>query len=196
MTTFPKKEALTLFFGDIFFFVLSLWLSLYLRFAEVPTLDVFTLHIVPFAILFAIWILVYFIAGLYEKHTLLLKSKLPTIIFNAQVANSILAMVFFYAVPVFGIAPKTILFIYLVISFVCSLFWRIYGGGLLSNTDKQPALLIGAGEEMKELLTEVNGNSRYDLKFVTSIDVHNIDSIDVQEDIVKTVYSNNIKINR
>ncbi len=151
MTTFPKKEALTLFFGDIFFFVLSLWLSLYLRFAEVPTLDVFTLHIVPFAILFAIWILVYFIAGLYEKHTLLLKSKLPTIIFNAQVANSILAMVFFYAVPVFGIAPKTILFIYLVISFVCSLFWRIYGGGLLSNTDKQPALLIGAGEEMKEL---------------------------------------------
>ncbi len=194
MTILPKKEALTLFFGDIFFFILSLWLSLYLRFAQVPSVEVFKVHIIPFSILFAMWILVYFIAGLYEKHTLLLKSKLPSIIFNAQVANSILAIVFFYIIPVFGIAPKTILFIYLVISFVCSLFWRIYGGGLLNRGDKQPALLIGAGEEMKELLVEVNGNSRYDLKFITSIDVHNIESIDVQEDIVKNVYSNNIKI--
>jgi FlaA1/EpsC-like NDP-sugar epimerase len=194
MSILSKKEAFTLFLGDIFFFVFSLWASLYLRFAEVPTWERLSVHIAPFSILFAIWILVYFIAGLYEKHTLLLKSKLPNIIFNSQVANSILAIVFFYTVPVFGITPKTILFIYLVISFVCILFWRIYGGGLLSKGDKQPALLIGAGDEMKELLHEVNNNSRYDLGFVSSIDVSDMESIDVQEDIVKTVYSNNIRI--
>ncbi len=194
MSSLSKKEAVTLFLGDIFFFVLSLWGSLYLRFTEVPTWERLHVHIVPFSILFAIWILVYFIAGLYEKHTLLLKSKLPNIIFNTQVVNSILAIVFFYAVPVFGITPKTILFIYLVLSFGFILFWRIYGGGLLSEGEKQPALLIGAGDEMKELLHEVNNNSRYDLGFVSSIDVSSIDSVDVQEDIVKTVYSNNIKI--
>lgn len=193
MSGLPKKEATILFIGDIFFFTSSLWFSLYIRFTEIPSREKFYEHLVPFSILFAIWILVYFIAGLYEKHTLILKSKLPSIIFNAQVVNSIFAILFFYSVTAFGIAPKTILFIYLIISFVSILFWRLYGGSLLGTKDKQPALLIGAGAEMKELLAEVNGNDRYDLKFVSSIDLHNIDSIDIQEDIVKTVYTNNIK---
>jgi lipopolysaccharide/colanic/teichoic acid biosynthesis glycosyltransferase len=60
--------------------------------------------------------------------------------------------------------------------------------------EKQPALLIGSGEEMKELLAEVNGNNLYDLHFISSIDVSDVDAISIQEDIITTVYSNNIKI--
>ncbi len=194
MNDLTKKEALLLFFGDIFLFIFSLWLSLCVRFAEMPNKERFLDHFYPFSILFLIWVIVYFIAGLYEKHTLILKSRLPSIIFNAQVVNSIFAIVFFYALPVFGITPKTILFIYLVISFFGVLLWRLYGIGFIGTREKQPALLIGAGEEMKELLREVNGNSRYDIYFVSSIDVHNIDSINIQEDIVTPVYSNDIKI--
>lgn len=194
MRNLTRKEALILFFGDIFFFVFSLWFSLYLRFAEVPTNEKFLEHLVPFSFLFVVWLLVYFIAGLYEKHTLILKSSLPSIIFNAQVVNSIFAIAFFYSVTIFGITPKTILFIYLVISFVTIWFWRLYGITLFGRAEKQPALLIGSGTEMRELLSEVNGNSRYDLNFVTSVDVSNIDSIDIQEDIITQVYSNDIKI--
>ncbi len=189
-----KKEAVILFFGDIFFFVFSLWLSLYLRFFEIPTWKMFETHLVPFSILFIVWFLVYFIAGLYEKHTLILKGKLPSIIFNAQVVNSIFAIAFFYAFPVFGISPKTILFVYLFVSFVCMLLWRLYGNVLFSKNERQPALLIGSGSEMKELLFEVNNNSRYDLFFVSSIDVSDTSSIDIQEDVVTQVYSNDIKI--
>lgn len=194
MSNLTKKEAIILFFGDVFFFILSLWLALYIRFADFPDLDRFVTHLVPFSILFGIWILVYFIAGLYEKHTLILKSNLPSIIFNAQVVNSIFAIVFFYTIPSFGISPKTILFIYLVVSFISILLWRLYGTAFIGRTEKQPALLIGSGSEMRELLSEVNGNNRYDLFFESSIDVHNIDAIDIQEDIIKPVYSNNIKI--
>lgn len=194
MSILGKKEAIILFLGDIFLFGLSLWTALFLRFAELPNQKLLLTHIVPFSILFAIWILVFFIAGLYEKHTLILKSKLPNIIFNAQVVNSIFAIIFFYTIPVFGITPKTILFIYLVISFASILLWRIYGTVFLSAGVKQPALLIGTGNEMKELLSEVNGNSRYDISFVSSIDVHNIDKMNIQEDIITEVYSNDIKI--
>ncbi len=194
MSILPKKEGLILFIGDIFFFVFSLWLSLLLRLGEVPTWENFNVHIIPFSILFLLWVLVYFIAGLYEKHTLILKSKLPNVIFNAQLVNSIFAIVFFYTIPVFGITPKTLLFIYLFISFIGILFWRLYGDLLFGKREKQPALLIGAGDEMKELLSEVNGNSRYNLHFISSVDVHNIDSLDILNDIVTPVYSNNIKI--
>src|SRR3989344_2111995 len=194
MSNLTKKEAVLLFCGDIFSFVFSLWLALYLRFAETPSLERFLDHFVPFSILFVLWVLVFFIAGLYEKHTLLLKSKLTDVIWSAQVVNSILAIVFFYTIPIFGITPKTILFIYLVISFACVLLWRLYGIALFTSREKQPALLIGAGEEMKELLHEVNVNTRYDLFFTSSVDVHNLSAIDIQEDIIKNVYSNNIKI--
>lgn len=194
MSSLIKKEAIILFFGDIILFVFSLWVTLFVRFSEIPTNEVFSIHFVPFSILFVVWIFVYFIAGLYEKHTLILKSKLPNIIFNAQLVNSIFAIIFFYTIPIFGITPKTILFIYLVVSFVGVLLWRLYGTSIFGRLEKQPALLIGAGDEMRELLDEVNGNNRYDLHFVTSIDVHNVNAIDVQEDIVKPVYSNDIKI--
>ncbi len=194
MSSLTRKEALILFIGDIFFFVLSLWLALYFRFGEAPTILRFNTHFSPFSLLFVVWLLVYFISGLYEKHTLILKSKLPTVIFNAQVVNSIFAIIFFYTIPVFGITPKTILFIYLFISFAFTLSWRLYGVAFFTRQEKQPALLIGAGEEMKELLHEVNVNPRYDLSFISSVDVHNMDAIDIQEDIIKNVYSNNIKI--
>jgi lipopolysaccharide/colanic/teichoic acid biosynthesis glycosyltransferase len=194
MTNLGKKEGLVLFLGDVFFFILSLWLSLFVRFGGIPSGALFYTHLKPFSILFAIWILVYFIAGLYEKHTLILKNKLPSVIFNAQVVNSIFAIAFFYTIPTFGITPKTILFIYLLISFLAILAWRLYGSMLITRGERQPALLIGSGEEMKELLSEVNGNTRYDLRFVSSIDVHNIDSINIQEDIVTKIYSENIKI--
>src|SRR3989338_1536109 len=120
-----KKEAVVLFFGDVFFFVFSLWLSLYIRFAELPNWDRFETHFTPFSILFIFWFLVYFIAGLYDKHTLILKSKLPSIVFNAQIVNSIFAIIFFYTIPTFGITPKTILFIYLFVSFISTLLWRL-----------------------------------------------------------------------
>jgi exopolysaccharide biosynthesis polyprenyl glycosylphosphotransferase len=194
MQGLTKKEAIMLFFGDIFFFILSLWLALSLRFAEFPSLSRFYAHLVPFSILFIVWILVYFIAGLYEKHTLILKSKLPSVIFNAQIINSIFAVIFFYIIPVFGITPKTILFFYLIISFIFVLLWRLYGSLLFGSKEKQQALLIGTGEEMNELLSEVNGNSRYDIFFASSIDVHNLSSMNIQEDIITPVYSNNIKI--
>ncbi|MDQ5949165.1 MAG: hypothetical protein QG589_291 [Patescibacteria group bacterium] len=194
MSSLGKKEAIILFCGDIFFFTLSLWLALYVRFWQIPTWVRFQDHLAPFSLLFIAWILVYFIAGLYEKHTLLLKSKLPNVIFNAQIINSAIAIVFFYITPYVGIAPKTILFIYIFISFVFILGWRLYGIGFLGAKQKQPALLIGSGKEMKELLDEVNNNDRYDIEFVSSIDVHHVSALDIQEDIIKPIYANDIKI--
>jgi lipopolysaccharide/colanic/teichoic acid biosynthesis glycosyltransferase len=140
-----------------------------------------------------LWIIVFYIAGLYDKHTLILKSRLSSIIFNSQVVNSILAVFFFYLFPGWGITPKTILFIYLLVSFVAIVFWRIYGGRILATGDKQPAILIGSGEEMRELFDEVNKNERYNIRFISSIDVADIAGLNIQEDIITRVYADEVK---
>ena len=134
----------------------------------------------------------FFIAGLYEKHTLILKSRLPAIILNTQIINSVIAVLFFYFIPYFGITPKTNLFLYLLISFAFILGWRILGVPVLGFRKRQKAILIGAGEEMRELRDEVNNNPRYNLTFVSSIDLNQLEGVDFEDEILNTIYSENI----
>src|SRR3989344_566950 len=107
MAGLGKRESLILLLGDIAIFILSLWLALFFRYGELPSSAVYSSHLVPFLFVFVLSVLVFFIAGLYEKHTVILKIRLPSIILRAQLANSALAVLFFYLVPYFGITPKT-----------------------------------------------------------------------------------------
>ena len=189
-----KKETSVLFIGDIFLLYVALWISLATRYWDIPTYYTWQLHFWPFTLLIAVWILVFFISGLYEKHTLILKSRLPSTIFNAQLVNTFIAVLFFYAIPYFGIAPKTNLFIYLLFSFVFVLVWRIYGDRIFSPEKREKGILIGSGEEMRELIEEVNGNPRYELEFASSIDLEDVDGLDFQTEILNRVYSEEIQI--
>ena len=166
-----KKESIILFLGDVFFLYFSLFMMLYLSYLRLPEMFLLIDHVSAFSIIIALWILVFFIAGLYEKHTVIFKDKLPNIILNAQLINTSLAVLFFYLIPYFGITPKTNLFIYLIISFSLMLAWRIYGYPKLGKGKKENAIIIGQGDELKELLEEVNNNNVYSLYFVSYIDL-------------------------
>jgi exopolysaccharide biosynthesis polyprenyl glycosylphosphotransferase len=192
MTIYNKKEGLILFLGDIFFFVAALWLTLAVRYLEIPNQEKFYIHLAPFSVLFATWVASFFIAGLYGKHTLLFKSRLPTLILHTQIINSILAVFFFYLLPYFDIAPKTTLFIYLVFSFALILIWRTRMVAIFGFRKRQKAIIIGEGNEMRELYAEVNNNPRYGLVFVSSIDLDRIDGMDFEEDFLRTVYEDEV----
>src|SRR3989344_8738705 len=101
-----NKEGVLLVLGDVLLLLVSLWLTLFLRYGEVPSGSFFALHAGPFLMLGALWVGVFFIAGLYEKHTVFLQNRLPSIILRAQLLNSALAIAFFYLMPSVGIAPK------------------------------------------------------------------------------------------
>ncbi len=194
MSLLNRKEPLVLLAGDLLFFLVALWLSLLLRNLEFPSRELFLIHLVPFSLLFVLWVLVFYIAGLYEKHTTILKSKLPSILANTQLINSALAVIFFYLVPFFGITPKTILFIYLLVSFVVILSWRMYGYFLIGRGRPNNAILIGSGEEMKTLLNEVNNNPIYNLNFISSIDLNRTDENVFWKEIISKIYSEDVSV--
>jgi exopolysaccharide biosynthesis polyprenyl glycosylphosphotransferase len=171
MTIFNKRAPWLLLMGDAFFFVVSLWLALFLRYGESPEREVFFAHLAPFSLLFIVWILVFFITGLYDKQSIILKSRLPAYLFQGQVVNSIIAVIFFYFIPWFGISPKTTLFVYLVISLLLIIWWRVQGYFLLVPKIKERAILIGEGEEVKELREEIERNPEYNIIIVSSIDL-------------------------
>lgn len=194
MRIIDRKEPVLLFLGDILIFTLALWLSLAIRNLEFPTSNEFYNHLTPFSVIFLTWLFSFFVAGLYEKHTVMLKSKLPSVILKTQIFNSLIAALFFYLIPYFGIAPKTILFVYLFVSFVLILLWRIYGESLFGFKEKEKAILIGSGEEMRDLKIEVNNNSRYGMEFISSIDLDKIESLDFQSEILNRIYTENVSV--
>lgn len=194
MSLANSKEPFILLLGDLASFVVALWLALFLRNLEMPPKDLFVTHLASFAILFVVWILVFYIAGLYEKHTTILKSKLPGILASAQLTNSGLAVAFFYTIPFFGITPKTVLFIYLVVSLIIILAWRIYGYFIIGRGRPNNAIIISSGEEMKELLEEVNSNPIYDIKFISSVDLNRADEKGFWDEVVSHIYSEDVSV--
>ena len=194
MKVINRKEPWLLLVGDIFVFIISLWIALFIRFWEIPANSVFKEHLVPFSILFFIWCLIFFIAGLYEKHTTIFKSRLPFRVLYTQTINSLLAVVFFYLVPYFGITPKVILFIYIIVSLTLISLWRIYGQKVFGLKIREKAMILGRGVEMNILLNEVNSNSRYGLEFVSSVDLDHINEVDFEKDIISKIKNLNITV--
>lgn len=163
------RELFILILGDVICFSVALWLTLLVRYLEWPGAERLDAHFGPFLTLSAIWLFVFYIAGLYDKHTVLLKKLLLSRIIYTQVANIVLAAFLFLVIP-FGIAPKTNLVIYLVVSIVLITVWRLYLFNFFSPKNLRRAILIADGEEAIELADEINNNDRYNYSFVRIID--------------------------
>ncbi len=163
------RELTLLIAGDVVLFVVALWLTLLVRYLSFPSAELFAVHLGPFLILSAVWIFIFYIAGLYDKHTLFLKSLLFTRILNTLVVNGIIAALLFFIIP-FGIAPKTNLVIYLLVSVVLFTWWRMYAYRFIAPKVRHRALLLASGPESIELVDEINNNDRYNYSFVRIID--------------------------
>src|SRR3989338_410025 len=173
---FLRRRRIAIFLiGDILLFYLALVFMVTLRFPSGDRLGVFFEHLTPFSYLTAVWVLIFFIAGLYDKKTLFFRRQLPSLLFNTQLVNIFIGVLFFYLIPSFKIAPKTNLFFYLLISFSLILLWRLYGVTLFPSGKKQKALFIGQENNFNELVGEINRNEDYGIEIVRPIDLKSIE---------------------
>ncbi len=167
MITVGRRNSFLLFCGDLVAFALSLYVTLWLRYQEIPHAETLAPYMVPFSLLFAIWAVVFYSAGLYGKRLALFHSRLPDVLLKTQLVNVLFAALFFFLVPSFGITPKTILAVYLVVSFSLVFFWRMALYPYLSvPRTRERAVLLAKDSEADALATEVNGNPRYGIEFV------------------------------
>ena len=194
MKRLPSVEIMAVFIGDIALLFFSLWVTLVLRYLELPSAGLLLMHVLPFSYLFVAWVLVFYIASLYEPHTVVFKSKIPATILNVQAINSIIAVLFFYLIPIFGITPKTILFLYLGVSFVFISGWRILGVQFLGLRKKERALIIGAGEETKRLHAVVNANHLYPMHFVELFDLDEVGHTDIALDVSNRIREEGVSL--
>lgn len=193
MTFGPRKATALLFGGDVLIFIVSLWITLLLRYRAIPTSDVLSSHLPPFLFLFAIWALIFYMAGLYGKRIILFKNKLSNIILRVQLVNIVVAALFFFFVPGIGIAPKTNLILYLFVSLGLIFIWRLwFFPRLTSPTTRERVALIGSGAEVEELVREVNENPRYSIRFVEVIPASAVENN--FDDFIRTIQQKGISL--
>ncbi len=192
MNLVPKREYLVLLAGDLIVFTIALWLTLAARYVALPSMELLKLHLVPFSMLFAAWVVVFFLAGLYGKHTRLFRSRLATAILYAQALNMLIAALFFFFVPAFGLAPKTILLLYLVISSALIFFWRVAIYPHVRSHRRIRGVLIASGPDARTLIEEISGDARYPFTFEYVIDTAKAPSHEIIQQACRVAEEDNV----
>ncbi|OGZ47414.1 MAG: hypothetical protein A3J54_02400 [Candidatus Ryanbacteria bacterium RIFCSPHIGHO2_02_FULL_45_13b] len=142
-----KRFAITLLaLGDIVALYIALGITLFIRYG-IHLAEPWDIHRVPFAVIFFIWILLFFIAGLYNQEAWNANRVIKERIIRTIAAASIVAVLLFYLIPAFVITPKTNLITQIILSIGLIIGWRILAGILIRNTSKTNVLFFGLSEE-------------------------------------------------
>lgn len=167
-----KKGLLLL--GDIIILYLSLALTLWLRYGYLDQ-NLWNRHLLPFSIIFALWLIIFYINGLYEFKKVRTDFSFYANILQNITINSALAVVFFYIFSDnFGqMRPQTILLILIAVYTALFFVWRKSFYTLISSRSLGNNLaLIGLNDESLALAEEIINKPQlgYQLKLIVNPD--------------------------
>src|SRR3989344_7966454 len=163
-----KIKIFLLLLGDIVALYASLWLTLLIRYRIVPDTPAFLEIASPFSFIFFLWILIFYINGLYDLPSLKNNLRFVGRIFGALLSSAILSIILFYFVPFFGITPKTTLFIFLGIFGIVGYLWRAMVNDAFSvGAPSTRILLVGTAPTAEELAGKIGSNPQlgYEVRF-------------------------------
>jgi exopolysaccharide biosynthesis polyprenyl glycosylphosphotransferase len=166
-TRVSKKISL-LFVGDIFLLYAALWATLAIRYLPRERGPVFQSHLVPFTIVFSLWLALIGAFGLYELR-LLKNSKLFLYrLVQIMTINTVCAIVFFYVFP-FEIEPRRNLLLIAATATVFFFTWRVLFNMIVPRAPAVRAIFLGGTPEMTELAQWITANPQLGFKAVAIV---------------------------
>lgn len=178
MTGVINTRKIILILGDIFLLYGSLCLALSFNFGRERALpEAFWNHVLPFSILYFFWLVSFFILGLYDLNLIRPKINLYRRLSGGLIVGVVLGMLFFYLVPIFGIAPKTNLVLNLLIFGVLFLLWHNFFYSLFSAYLINKVVILGQGSEAKQLSEEIEKRPYLGYRTVTEINTSDEDFV-------------------
>ncbi|MEZ0208998.1 MAG: hypothetical protein ACAH17_02370, partial [Candidatus Paceibacterota bacterium] len=169
----------------------SLWASLFIRNFGAMNEGQFLSFIPSFFLIILASIAIFYIYGLYDKPSLRLIRELRTRIISSQILAGVVAVFLFYILPTLGIAPKTILFIYIAIASIAMIVWRYYASMFVLRYRKQNSVIMGSGKSFHMLVDELTRNPHTGITLISVIDLDTYDVKNVS-DALKTTEPDSI----
>ena len=148
-----RFKQLLLVTGDLIIFQVALLLTLLLRYGHVEQ-RYWDLHEIPFGVVSTLWIVGSYVEGLYDFNVLKNGIKFFRLYLEGMIANLAVALAFFYLIPIFGIEPRTNLFLYFAIVLLLGYGWRLGYNRLIAHTlFRNRVLFIGSGMDAAKIRT-------------------------------------------
>jgi exopolysaccharide biosynthesis polyprenyl glycosylphosphotransferase len=188
----PNFKKITLLLGDIIILYLSLWLTLLIRYGADFDFQRWQQHFWPFTIIYLLWVIIFYIDGLYELTLARNNVNFYSTLFRGLMINAGLAIAFFYFIPYLGITPKTNLFLDLIIITLLFSGWRqLYNHLLKSSAFLNNVLVIGKKSKETEQINQiVKNNPQLGYRIVKQI---RTDDIQTPFDLLEMASQKNIK---
>src|SRR3989344_1004763 len=153
-----KLRAVSVILGDITVFYLSLALTVLARYGWDKFGKWWILHFFPFSALFIVWVIVFWVAGLYDPLSFSANQRARERIIRAMLFAGVVSITLFYVFPKIGIAPKPNLVIDLAVTIAFLILWRKFYGLMLSRSGKLRVLFLGFSAETEELINFLKAN--------------------------------------
>ncbi|MDD2785447.1 MAG: sugar transferase [Patescibacteria group bacterium] len=162
-----RLKQILLLLGDFLVFQIAVPGMLLLRYGHLTWED-YNLHAQPFLILSFIWLLGFYVAGLYDLRLSRDSLKFLRTFFEGAIANLLVSLGFFYLLPIFGITPRTNLLLFFALVLVLDYAWRMIFNFFIAKTlFKVRVLFIGAPDDAARVDDLIKENAPgYELKAV------------------------------
>lgn len=164
-------RKIILLIGDIALLYGALAITLWIRFGYIDK-AMWSKHLLPFSIIFAIWLILFFINGLYEINKIKQGFKFYGDLVQSLIINGLLAVLFFYTANTFTeLRPQTILLILLAVFTILFLSWRKLAYYMMSSDRLGNNLaIVGINPESILLAKEIISKPQlgYKLKLIVN----------------------------
>ncbi len=171
MNVLSKLKLIILAAGDILIMYLSLTMTLSLRYGRDFYQQLIAYHLLPFSILFVLWISLFSIGGLYNlknlKNNLAFKKNFSLILF----ASFLIGIIFFYLIPAFGVSPKTNLLVFFILFGIINYAWRhSYNIILVTTMTPLNITILGMNRDVDVLVNYIKSNPQLGYRIKQRID--------------------------
>ena len=176
-----------IFLSDIAILYVSLVLTLLIRYPD-NFQKQYQLHLYPFSLIFISWLLVFYIANLYEPKLLRNNIHFYSALLQTIIVVAVISVLFFYLIPLYGITPKTNLLIFVAIFTGLEFASRSIFNNILQKSFKKSILIIGTNNQSLELDLFIKENPQLGYEIKSVIDVFS----DKLKDIGRTIQEEKI----
>lgn len=155
MQGFHTHQSWLLFFADSIVLCAALPLALFLRYLSFPSREFMGAHIVPFTVFGIVWLLILYIADLYEHRMYVISRDMWERFLVATALALVAGLTLFYLIPQFGITPKTTLVLYVGLVALVMASVRMYLSRHIPDERKERMVCVGSGAGMDEIILYV-----------------------------------------
>jgi lipopolysaccharide/colanic/teichoic acid biosynthesis glycosyltransferase len=169
---------------DVILFYVSLWLTIIFRYHDVSNANSVGRLLGNFSAIFVVWLIVFFIHGLFEAASFRRYTSLVVNLISASAVNLLAAILYFYFQPSLYLTPRRFLLIDVAITLILVLAWHLLMKYFFKSKLVQGVYIFSFGNELQELEQEISGHSYLGYKVYGKLTEHSLEAAQIEKNSI------------